>query len=65
MTPRLYGKRGEEIQNWINSFDQVIEKFVILDDDSDMEHLLPYLIKTSYEFGLTDKETDLLIKNLN
>jgi hypothetical protein len=43
--------RGHEIARWIedNAFDG---KFVILDDDRDMAHLEPYLIKTDTDIGM-------------
>lgn len=43
--------RGYQIQDWLSENPEV-EAFAILDDDSDMEHLLPYLIKTSSQSGL-------------
>lgn len=49
-TPYLLSKgkkRGDEIQAWIDkhSEDIEIDKFVILDDDTDMKHLKKYLVK--------------------
>lgn len=43
--------RGEEIQRWIDRFDGEIEGIVILDDDSDMLHLTPWLVRTPFETG--------------
>jgi hypothetical protein len=37
--------RGNEIQEWMDG-NGTPQRFVILDDDSDMGHLLPHLIKT-------------------
>jgi len=45
-------ERGYEIQEWLDSAERV-ESFVILDDDSDMAHLLPHLVKTDVRYGLT------------
>jgi len=55
--------RGREIQAWLDRRKQDyahcgghwgdVDRFVILDDDSDMEHLLPHLVKTDFEHGLT------------
>ena len=42
--------RGEEIQAFIDAMPQKPKAIAILDDDSDMEHLSKYLIKTIY-FG--------------
>lgn len=41
--------RGIEIQCWLSRFDhEDIESFVILDDDSDMCHLINRLVKTKF-----------------
>jgi histidinol phosphatase-like enzyme len=57
MTPEVWepGKRktrGNEIQKWIDDCGIDIESFVIIDDDSDMEHLSPFLVKTKVSDGL-------------
>lgn len=58
--------RGDEIQDWLDNTDEVIESFVILDDDDDMRDLLPYLIQTSfYGRGLTKELADKAIEFLN
>jgi L-alanine-DL-glutamate epimerase-like enolase superfamily enzyme len=51
VTPGGGGVRGPQIQRWIdaNAFQG---QFVILDDDSDMEHLIHKLVKTNFEEGL-------------
>jgi len=63
MTPRLYRTpegeplyRGNEIQAWIDAEPTEIEAIVILDDDSDMEHLTPWLVATDVDHGLTAME---------
>lgn len=41
-------QRGDEISRWIekrSTSDNPVEKFIILDDDSDMGNLMPYLVK--------------------
>lgn len=57
--------RGAEIKKFLEHNN--VEKFVILDDDSDMEDLLPYLVQTSNKVGLTeedaDKAIDILMSN--
>lgn len=58
VTPEGFGlgrRRGHEIQAWLDHYGQDVEKFVILDDDSDMEHLMSYLVKTPYPDGLLEK----------
>ena len=63
-TPELWQKRGIEIQEWLDKNPNV-EKFIILDDDSDMVHLMSYLLQTDGEFGLTNEIADKAIKILN
>lgn len=53
-------RRGNEIQAWLAEHPEV-KKFVILDDDSDMEHLMPYLVQTSWRDGL---KTEHIVKVL-
>ncbi len=52
-TPILFTIRGEEIKSFIENTDINIEHFVILDDNSDMGDLIPYLVKTNNQTGLT------------
>lgn len=67
-------KRGIEIQRW---FDETFKEkglehdapFVIVDDESDMKHLSPYLVQTKFdgvsdETGLTKEKADLIISKL-
>lgn len=56
-------RRGNEIQAWLDSHKEV-EKFVILDDDSDMEHLTKYLVQTSWRDGLLDEHVEKALKML-
>lgn len=60
-------QRGQEIQWWLED-NKGVERFVIVDDDSDMCHLLPYLVKTRFEPGLTledaKKVLDMLLNGL-
>ena len=72
MTPVMDGKtpsglytavqRGHEIQAWLDA--NPTETFAILDDDSDMAHLYPHLIKTSRKEGLTPDIADTVITKL-
>lgn len=52
MTPRLYLQRGEEIQVWIDE-NNFTGKYIIIDDDSDMCHLLPVLVRCDCQLGFT------------
>jgi len=67
-TPILNTKRGYEIITYLNSL-EYNPNFIILDDDSDMEDLSPYLIKTNFDVGLTyddvKKAIDVLSKKKN
>ena len=70
--------RGREIQQWLDERNREaaqsyainwdiypIEKFVIIDDDSDMEHLMDHLYKCDGEVGLTAKIADKIIEYFN
>ena len=46
--------RGNEIQQWLDIHKEYdVEDFIILDDDSDMEHLIDHLIQTDSILGIT------------
>lgn len=51
-TPILHLPRGLEIQQWIDE-NNFKGKFIIIDDDSDMCHLLPVLVRTDCQLGFT------------
>ena len=51
-TPVLYQQRGLEIQQWIDTA-EFKGKFIIIDDDSDMCHLLPLLVRCDCQLGFT------------
>ncbi|MCK4816570.1 hypothetical protein KA005_12445 [bacterium] len=65
VTPRLNADRGYEIQAWLDSWEgENIESFVIIDDSSDMAHLLPKLVRTSWETGFLESHIDAATKIL-
>lgn len=68
-TPALHDKdRGDEIQRWLDMasiFTRRPEGIVILDDDSDMGGLLPWLVKTTFDKGLTDYHVTKAIEMLS
>lgn len=52
-------RRGTEIQAWLDGYKRYpIDSFVILDDDTDMGHLVPWLVKTEFGPGLTKDDTE-------
>lgn len=66
-TPVMYRKRGDEIQEWLNTTGKSkyrVDKFIIIDDEKDMGKLMPYLILTSQKDGITAKTVDKSIKKL-
>ncbi len=60
----LRNRRGKEIQVWINEHYNDIEKFVIIDDDSDMGRIRTHQILTKFEDGLLDYHVDRVIEIL-
>jgi len=54
-------RRGNEIQGWLDQNTIAIEKFVIIDDDSDMGHLIQDRILTKFETGLLDEHVEKII----
>lgn len=56
--------RGDEIQAWLDKHPEVT-RFVILDDDGDMAHLMPHLVLTHGCEGLTDEIASDVIRRLN
>ena len=51
-TPILHRQRGQEIQAWLDTV-SFAGKFIIIDDDVDMCHLLPLLVRTDCQLGFT------------
>lgn len=59
-------RRGHEIHAWLLEWESYpIDKFIILDDNSDMEYLLPRLVKTKWAEGLTKQDVKKAIELLN
>jgi len=66
--------RGNEIDEWLmnpkmsSELDMALEnleRFIILDDDSDMEPHMDKLVQTEWDVGLTKEICDEAIKRLN
>lgn len=62
-TPMLGTKRELEIKEFLSNFD-IKPNFIILDDDYDFNELLPYLIKTKSQTGLTIDDVENAVKKL-
>ena len=65
-----YGRwRGNEIMEWIDSRGTEVESIVILDDDSDMCDLMPFLVKMNWKrdrgLGKTHAEAAIELLNSN
>jgi len=58
-------QRGDEIQKWLDEHQDLTESFVILDDDTDMKHLLHRLVRTRSDIGLTTQDAHRAIALLN
>jgi hypothetical protein len=63
-TGTIGGDRGHEIQAWLD-LHGAVERFVILDDDSDMAHLTPFLVLTPGEGGLQPAHVEAACAILN
>jgi hypothetical protein len=65
ITPKINASRGEEIGAWLEEHPDV-ERYAILDDDSDMLLLhIPNFFQTTFETGLTEEIAKAVTKHLN
>ena len=64
ITPILHQQRGLEIQQWIDDND-FKGKFIIVDDDCDMCHLMPFLIRCDSLLGFTIYDYQKALKMLS
>ena len=62
-TPILGTKRELEIKEFLSTLDND-PNFIILDDDSDFKELLPFLIKTNIQTGLSRNNVESAVKKL-
>jgi len=69
-TPRVgpanedgFKTRGMEIQAFLDVHPEV-DKFIIIDDDSDMDHLMPRLVLTYWDYGLEESHVGQAISML-
>jgi len=67
MIPHKRG-RGQEIQAWLDAAlaarGLAIEGMAILDDQTDLLHLMPWLVETPFEPGFTDSHLPLALEIL-
>lgn len=63
-TPVLKSSRGLEIKSYLESLDMQ-PNFVIIDDDSDVDELIGFLIQTNIQTGLTEQNVLEAIDKLN
>ena len=54
-------ERGLQIQRWLDA-NPDRDRFAIVDDDSDMAHLMDWLVQASALIGMTDDDADRLIE---
>lgn len=64
VTPQRDTERGLEIQEWLDKHPDATH-FVILDDESDMAHLLPALVLTSFHTGLLPGHVERAVEILS
>lgn len=68
MTPSkpncVRNRRGKEIQAWMDEHYSDIEKFAIIDDDSDMGKLRSHLVLTKFEDGIQDSHVETIVEIL-
>lgn len=65
-TPDIGSVRGDEIKAWLDNSKYKIDKYAILDDDSDMlPEQMPNFFKTSWLVGITDDIAKAVIEHLN
>lgn len=67
LTPHYHETiRGLEIADYLaHKYNEVVESFVILDDDSDMGSLMKHHVKTNHIYGLTEIDAEKAISILN
>lgn len=64
-TPWLPETRGGQIDKWYKKYDDIISRYIIIDDDSDMlPEQLPYFIKTENRVGLLDQHVEKAVSIL-
>lgn len=57
-------QRGDEIAYWLENSGEQEARVLVLDDDSDMDAVLPWFVKTSFETAMTEEHVDRCIEKL-
>lgn len=65
LEPGSWSRRGHEIAKWLRENTEGQVRFVILDDDSDMDTVEDALVQTSWQLGLLDEHVSEVIERLN
>lgn len=60
VTPDIGGRRGRQIDRWLENHKGMVTKFAIVDDDADMEPHHARLVKTTFQDGLLDTHVEQL-----
>ena len=63
-TPYVGGCRGDDITAWFNRNPGEC-RYVILDDDDDMDGHMEHLVQTHFDEGLTEEKADECIRRLS
>ena len=63
--PGMKVQRGDEIGKWLREHPEEVESFVIIDDDADMGQLLPRLVHTRFDPGITPNDAEMAVKVLS
>lgn len=64
-TPNYGRERGHEIAWWLEATNLYVDGIVVLDDDSDMVMMKPWLVQTDPHYGLVPKDVDKALKILS
>lgn len=64
LPPKSHIERGHEIEAWLQQNRPERPPFIILDDDSDMAHLMGHLVKTQNPRGLQYRDVERAIEHL-
>ena len=61
LSKRACGGRGDEIRHWLDNTPAGVTRFVVLDDDNDMDAVRDFFVRTSMDTGLTDEHVEMAV----